>query len=289
VSAGIKSLNRGSFREANIKILTHSSTQFEIIEQIYLKLGFSMLLEWGHNSYLDNKGVYHPNNTHESYTVFLNEGSSQLDVQNQMQRQRIASFGNYDAMHGLVSNYSWNIEKDGSYSIDLVISSVGEIIESVKTNVSHPSTIASTTDSPVDQPPLQYNSEKSTLNKVLYWFTTQIPPSKLSSKFYLQGNETTTSLINAGIGLTSNQNNNSSPTAQGDVVGFIFPELIGINDGTEYVNGQYFIKLGVLLRCIQNYTLLYNPTKSNEALININTKDEENFCFTYPRQGSLDP
>jgi len=289
VSAEVKSLNRGSFREANIKILTHSSTQFEIIEQIYLKLGFSMLLEWGHNSYLDNKGVYHPNNTHESYTVFLNEGSSQLNVQNQMQRQRIASFGNYDAMHGLVSNYSWNIEKDGSYSINLVISSVGEIIESVKTNVSHPSTIASTTDSPVDQPPLQYNSEKSTLNKVLYWFTTQIPPSKLSSKFYLQGNETITSLINAGIGLTSNQNNNSSPTAQGDVVGFIFPELVGINDGTEYVNGQYFIKLGVLLRCIQNYTLLYNPTKSNEALININTKDEENFCFTYPRQGSLDP
>jgi hypothetical protein len=294
VSANIKSLNRGSFREANIKILAHSSTQFEIIEQIYLKLGFSMLLEWGHNSYFNNSSVYQPNNTHESYTVFLNNKSSQLDVQNQMQMQRSASFGNYDAMHGLVSNYSWDIEKDGSYNINLVISSVGEIVESLKTNVSHPSTVASTTDSPVDQPPLQYNSEKSTLNKVLYFFTTKIPPSSLSSKYYLQGNETTTSLINAEIGLTSNQNNNSSPTAQGDVVGFIFPELIGINDGTEFVNGQYFIKLGVLLRCIQNYTLLYNPDKKNnnsepEALININTNEEDNFCFTYPRQGSLDP
>jgi hypothetical protein len=80
ISADIKSLNRGSFREANIKILAHSSTQFEIIEQIYLKLGFGMLLEWGHNSYFDNTGTYQPNNTHESYTVFLNGGSSQLNV-----------------------------------------------------------------------------------------------------------------------------------------------------------------------------------------------------------------
>ena len=289
ISADIKSLNRGSFREANIKILTHSSTQFEIIEQIYLKLGFGMLLEWGHNSYFDNSKVYQPNNTHESYTVFLNGGSSQLDVQKQIQNQRVASDGNYDAMHGLVSNYSWDIEKDGSYSINLVISSVGEIIESMKGNVSHPTATASTTDVPVDQPPLQYNAEKSTLNKVLFWFTKQLPPSGLSSKYFLQGNETTTSLINAGVGLSSNQNNNSDPSAQGDVVGAIFPELLGVNDGKEFYNGQYFIKLGVLLRCIQNYTLLYNPTKSNEPLININTNEENNFCFTYPRQGSLDP
>jgi len=289
VSAEVKSLNRGSFREANIKILTHSSTQFEIIEQIYLKLGYSMLLEWGHNTYFDNKGVYLPNNTHESYTVFLNKNSSQLDVQTQMQRQRIASFGNYDAMHGSVSNYSWNIEKDGSYNINLVISSVGEIIESMKGNVSHPTSIASTTDVPVDQPPLQYNSEKSTLNKILYWFTTKLLPKDLLTKYALNGSETTTSLINAGVGLSSNKNNNSDPTAQ-DVVGFIFPELLGIQDGTiKGYNGQYFIKLGVLLRCIQNYILLYNSSKSNEPLININTNEEDNFCFTYPRQGSLDP
>jgi len=289
VSAEVKSLNKGSFREANIKILTHSSTQFEIIEQIYLKLGFGMLLEWGHNSYFDNSKVYQPNNTHESYTVFLNKASSQLDVQKQMQNQRVASDGNYDAMHGLVSNYSWNIEKDGSYSIDLVISSVGEIIESMKGNVSHPTATASTTDVPVDQPPLQYNAEKSTLNKVLFWFTTKLLPNDLPTKYALNGSETTTSLINAGIGLSSNQNNNSNPTAQ-DIVGFIFPELLGVQDGkTRGYNGQYFIKLGVLLRCIQNYTLLYNSSKSNEPLININTNEEENFCFTYPRHGSLDP
>lgn len=292
VSADVKAMNRGSLREANVKILAHSSTQFEIIEQLYLRLGYSMLLEWGNSTYFDNKGVYHPNNTHEVYSKFIVPNSMET-ILDEIRAQRDKSCGNYDAMMGLVKNFSWSLERDGSYSITLSIISTGDVIESLKTNTSHPTSTASTTDSPVDQPPLQYNAEKSTLNKILYNLSKQIPPRDLSkdasATFYLQGNQTTADAIGSLIGLTPNQRHDSSPSAQGDVVGFLFPELNGVNDGVPGFNAQYFIKLGVLLRCLQNFCLLYNPDKSNEAIFSLNSDEEENFCFTYARHGSLDP
>ena len=293
ISADVKSMNRGSIREANVKILAHSSTQFEIIEQLYLRLGYSMLLEWGNSSYFDNSSVYQPNNTHESYSKFI-VPNTMNDVLKEIRDQRRASDGNYDAMMGLVKNFSWSLERDGSYSITLSIISIGDVIESLKTNTSHPSTIASTTDSPVDQPPLQFNAEKSTINKILYWLSSKLPPDQLSptaaAKYALNGSETTADLIGAGIGLKPNiSNNNSNPAAEGDVVAFLFPELNGVNNGKEFYNGQYFIKLGVLLRCLQNFCLLYNPDKNNEAIFTFNTNEEESFCFTYARHGSLDP
>ena len=292
ISADIKALNRGSLREATVNILAHSSTQFEIIEQLYLRLGYSMLLEWGHSSYFDNNGDYQPNNTYEVYSTFIKTNPISTILE-KIKLARSGSDGNYDAMIGLVKNFDWSLEKDGSYNITLNIISTGDVIESLKQNVSHPTTITETTDVPTDQPPLQFNSEKTTLNKILYWLSSQIPPSKLSltadSRFFLQGSETTADKIGAGIGLTPNQTQNSNSSAQGDVVGFIFPELNGVNDGTEFYNGQYFIKLGVLLRCIQNFCLLYNPTQGNKSIYSLNSNDEESFCFTYARHGSLDP
>jgi hypothetical protein len=286
-------MNKGSLREANVKILAHSSTQFEIIEQLYLRLGFSVLLEWGNSSYFDNAGTYQPNNTHEVYSKFI-VPNSMGTILDEIRTQRSASCGNYDAMMGLVKNFSWSLERDGSYSITLSIISTGDIIESLKTNSSHPTTKVETTDVPVDQPPLQYNSEKSTLNKILFHLSNQLPPKNLSkdgsASQFLQGNQTTADVIGGLIGLTPNQRHDSSPSAEGDVVAFLFPELNGINDGQPGFNAQYFMKLGVLLRCLQNFCLLYNLSNANnEAIFSLNSEEEENFCFTYARHGSLDP
>jgi len=292
VSADVKAMNRGSLREANIKILAHSSTQFEIIEQLYLRLGYSVLLEWGNSTYFDNAGTYQPNNTHEVYSKFIVPNSMET-ILDEIRTQRSASSGNYDAMMGLVKNFSWSLERDGSYNITLSVISTGDVIESLKTNASHPTTKTETTDIPVDQPPLQYNSEKSTLNKILFNLSNQLPPKNLSldgsATQFLQGSQTTADIIGGLVGLTPNQRHDSSPSAEGDVVAFLFPELNGINSGEQGHNAQYFMKLGVLLRCLQNFCLLYNPDKANEAIFSLNSDEEENFCFTYARHGSLDP
>ena len=296
ISADIKAMNRGSLREATVQIIAHNSAQFEIIEKLYLRLGYSMLLEWGHNMYFDNSNVLQRSNPHEVYSKFLYTNSYET-ILNAIRDERFKSDGNYDAMVGLVKNFSWNLKRDGSYDIRLDILSTGDVIESLKSNTSHPITDASkanTQNIPEDQPPLQFNAQKTTLNKILWYFTEQLSPTNMkldgSHKFYLQGNETTAALISAGTGLQANQYNDSPPGSQGDVIGFLFPQLNGVNVGQDAgYNAQYFIKLGVFLRCLQNFCLLYNPKQNNESIFKFNWNDEENFCFTYPRQGSLDP
>ncbi len=292
ISADIKALNKGSLREATVQMVAHNSAQFEIIERLYLRLGYSMLLEWGHNMYFDNTGAFNRSNPHEVCSTFIKTNSYDT-ILKKIREQRASSDGNYDAMVGLVKNFSWDLKRDGSYDIRLDIIATGDIIESLKSNTSHPVKNPSTTETPEDQPPLQFNAQKTTINKILWELSQKIPVVDMktdgSHKFYLNGPETTAAIISSITGLTANQDNNSESWAEGDVVGFIFPQLNGVNTGGPGLNAQYFVKLGVFLRCLQNFCLLYNPTQGNESIFKFNWNENENFCFTYARHGSLDP
>jgi len=44
----------GGLKEATIKIFAYNKQQFDIIELLYLRLGYSVLLEFGHSQYIDN-------------------------------------------------------------------------------------------------------------------------------------------------------------------------------------------------------------------------------------------
>lgn len=300
VSADVKSLNRGALREATINLLCHSATQFEIIDQLYLRLGYSMLLEWGWSTYYDNDGNFQNATTQVNVVnKFLTTGTTQEDLLKEIQTQRSGSNGNYDAMFGLVKNFSWNLEKDGSYNITLNLVSVGDVLESLKGNVSHPASSQTIQAPPEDEPPLQYNADKSTLNRIMFYLSQQLPPNNISINggwnSYLQGNQTTADIIGGLIGLTPNQKHDR-PNSQGDVIAFIFPQLIGVQGTTSGYNAQYYMKLGLLLRCLQNFCLLYDTSKPDDGngsnvspLFNINFEEEENFMFTFPRHGSLDP
>ena len=57
-SVDVKSKSMGSLREANISIRVNDPRQLEIIETLYLRLGYSMFLEWGNSSYFKNDGEY---------------------------------------------------------------------------------------------------------------------------------------------------------------------------------------------------------------------------------------
>ena len=51
-------------------------------------------------------------------------------------RDRILeSNGNYDAIIGKAVNFTWTFDKDGSYNITLKLRSMGDVIESLTTNV----------------------------------------------------------------------------------------------------------------------------------------------------------
>lgn len=142
VEAEIKCLNRGSIRSATIKIKAFNQFQFDLLELLYMRLGFTMLLEWGHTAYINNKGVK------ENMGPTLIEGggkgipsffSSQLqdqrEILNNIDKLKSKYSGNYDGFFGRVTNFSWNFSADGTYDIDLELYTIGDVVESLTVNV----------------------------------------------------------------------------------------------------------------------------------------------------------
>jgi len=93
-----------------------------------------MLLEWGNSSYFDNSGTYISDNPHSLADDFLLGKISYKDYNQKIQNKRLASCGNYDALIGKVVNFSWNFTKDLTYEISIKLISMGDVIESLKTN-----------------------------------------------------------------------------------------------------------------------------------------------------------
>lgn len=135
-SAEIKHENRGSIRRANVKIKAFNKTQFDIIDALYLRLGFSILLEWGHSMYYDNNGILQKGSEINNSLAkeFLLGGITYDKFLNLIKNKRISSNGNYDAMFAKVSNFHWSFLPDGSYDITLDLVSIGDVVESFKIN-----------------------------------------------------------------------------------------------------------------------------------------------------------
>jgi len=155
--ASIKSLNRGSIKRAEVTIKANNRYQFDLIEILYLRLGYTMLLEWGNSHYLPNEGgetVSDPTtgvkttvpiidtikNTYIEDKWFQQNGQSTYNVLQDLENLRVKYSGNYDAFYGKVVNFNWSFNPDGTYDINLSLISMGDIVESLKFNsLYHPS------------------------------------------------------------------------------------------------------------------------------------------------------
>ena len=136
IGVTVDSLNRGSIRKANVTLKAHNRFQFDIIELLYLRLGFTMMLEWGWDKYLDNETgtIQQIGNTIIEEKWFTSKNISQLRMLGFIQETREKYEGNYDGFFGKVSNFTWNFNPDGSYDISIDLITLGDVIESLKVN-----------------------------------------------------------------------------------------------------------------------------------------------------------
>jgi len=137
-SADIKTLNRGSLKKATVKLKANDRSQFDIIDLLYLRLGYTVLLEWGNAFFTpngSNKVIIRNTLMEEMFFDKVNNGSY-LDLLDPIEDKRREYAGNYDSLFGKVSNFSWSFNPDGTYDIELTIISLGDVIESLKTNLS---------------------------------------------------------------------------------------------------------------------------------------------------------
>jgi hypothetical protein len=149
-SLEVKSLNRGSLKKATVKLTAQNRNQLAILDILYMRLGYTVLIEWGNAIYMassknDKKGI-EPGRLQQMYTSIIEDNNlffnsswsshrSYNDITTEIAKNRELYDGNFDALLGKVSNFNWSFNPDGSYSIELTIISLGDVVESLKTNV----------------------------------------------------------------------------------------------------------------------------------------------------------
>lgn len=143
VSVQVETLGRlGSLRQATINFKVWNMNQLNIIEALYFRLGYSMLLEWGHTQYFSNKdsngndipgGIFVPNGIYGIDNPF-SSGKTKEIIQQDIARKAKKTSGNYDGMLGLVSNFNWSFNQEGGYDCNIRLIGLGAIMDSLRIN-----------------------------------------------------------------------------------------------------------------------------------------------------------
>jgi hypothetical protein len=121
----------GSLREVVVNFNCWDIRQLEELELLYMRPGYSVLVEWGWAPYLDNNGKLQNN---ISFTDdVLNGGVPKEQIWKNI-FIKASKDGNYDAHYGFIKNYSWSARPDGGYDCTSTIISIGEVLESLKVN-----------------------------------------------------------------------------------------------------------------------------------------------------------
>ena len=141
-SVDVKALNRGSLKKATVKMKANNKQQFDILDVLYMRLGYTVLLEWGNSLYTPD-GVTREivrGTLVEDPKRFFSSGygsiKSYRDILGPIEFYKRKYACNYDALLGKVSNFSWAFNTDGSYDIEITIISLGDVVESLKLNIS---------------------------------------------------------------------------------------------------------------------------------------------------------
>jgi len=143
----IECLNRGSIRKATVKLKAYNKFQFGVIELLYLRLGYLMMLEWGWDKYI-NKITPGDNATtppiveikEMESTIIENQwfdGNSytQSEMINLVSAYQNKYAGNYGGFFGKVSNFQWTLNSDNTYDITINLITLGSVIESLNIKV----------------------------------------------------------------------------------------------------------------------------------------------------------
>ena len=269
ISAEINCINRGSTRSATIRIKAFNQFQFDLIELLYLRLGYTMLLEWGHVNYVDNNNKRVKTGATLTETFWFTKGPhNHSDVLDKIRIQNQASNGNIDGFFGRVTNFNWSISPDGSYDINLELYTVGDVIESLQVNV------------PVDLTKITTKEEGGSLTILDKWMDTTVASMK-------EGGTEKQPLKRAGALKTSDGKTHynyinlfeyNKTTAS--------KKIYNLDDGWDETN-RYFCTFRTLIEKIEEHTIPTIVGRTRQPLIEFDTSIETNIMGAQPNQVSF--
>jgi len=125
--------NSGFTREANIVVRCYSRAQLAKMEQLYMRPGFPILVEWGHSVYVDKGGSanYEPQKLSDETAITTSPQDPKV-IEDAISKTIEDSGQNYDALLGFVKNYEWRYEP-GFYELNIEVLGKGAASEFTKT------------------------------------------------------------------------------------------------------------------------------------------------------------
>lgn len=270
----IKTETRGSLKTATISIIAHNKEQFDIIDILYMRLGYSVLLEWGHSNFFKNDGTYEPNNPYSLANNFLSGTLTYDNHLEKIQIERNKSDGNYDAIVAKVVNFNWNYTKEGTYNITLTLRSMGDVIESLKSNILLPGgTVTNEENSdpkePTNSSPQVIKAFANTHEIGREFYAAQQFLSTRTSK-----NGSSTIIINDNKATGYDDNRNS----------VLYYRQTYSGEGGD----QYYVKFSQFLYILES-KIIPNVDIENVKLLKINNRVQSNIIYNQNRQLSSDP
>lgn len=270
----VESINRGSIRKATVTLKAFNKFQFGIIEILYLRLGYLMMLEWGWDKYIDsvdenNKPIIkNVESTIIENDWFKNQGTSQLEMLQNINIYVDRYKGNYQGFFGKVNNFTWTLNADNTYDITVNLISLGSVIESLQVVVPTP---------PI--PSAEMKKRTEALRKIY-----QIQSSEKEGDD--DPGETNSVITNLGSDRLSQYIAQTIETfftqkLQNNKDFCYLPNLIGAYDKSNQkadatvnrdkvpVSSKYYIRFGKLLEIIENnviFRIVNGPTSSESSI-----------------------
>lgn len=276
----VECLNRGSIRKATINIKAYNKFQFGLIELLYLRLGYMVMLEFGWDKYISE--IKEDGNEFDvviedmGSTIIENEWFSKNTLSQESIFNAIDGYtekykGNYNGFFGKVSNFTWKLNKDNTYDITLNLITIGSVIESLKVNL-----------------PVEGLTESKIIEQ----------KQQLANKFNLEEGEegaepTNPILNNAGADELSQFIASTVLGFPYDNINYVFlPNLAGAGtkfNGTQAqsqnrakvpLTSRYYIRFGTLLEKLETIAIpdVKNGNTINSPLLNFDTNTVDTIC-----------
>lgn len=243
----------GSLREANITFNVWTKKDLEKAQNLFLRPGVSIIIEWGNAIYLDNTGNIKDVLELENIdTLFTRKTVDKVtEILNSNKEKN--SF-NYDAFVGYVTNFTWSFRNDGGYDCSLKIISKGAILETLSTYKSTNQALREAGGRPIKQ----FNNEQTEETKTYLHYVL--------------------SLLDSYASYTDSLNSTFQQELQTNVIDLLEKQGITPNPQNENVF-FHSVRVGTTNTSFTNYT--YISLNTFCALLNIG------FSFQTPDGSSL--
>jgi hypothetical protein len=160
----------GTLREATFEFTCYNKKQLDIMSALYMRLGFSVLVEWGHTFFINNNGIVETNIKPLPFFKSSNQAgiNTKEELLEEIQKNRVLHSGNYDALWGTIKNFTYSLEDNGTFKCQVQLVGAGDILESLKINQSSNTKDDTSSDESKTIYATIADKNKSKLNEALY-------------------------------------------------------------------------------------------------------------------------